>query len=173
MKFVCKITLFVFLVSCQNDNSENKLKFIDTYTCLELMHTDDTYGEWGGDTDIIWVYTSGTDYFANYRRYLGSNQPPPPPPPPKENEKPKKWYDYQKLEIRKDSIQLNKHTEKLVEEAIFELFKNKIKNTQGFSHSGISNSVVLGDSTFIIYDYPSIEWQKFHELKNMLMGEEN
>ncbi|MFD0975405.1 hypothetical protein [Salinimicrobium gaetbulicola] len=197
MKIFLKILFLILLISCDNTGknkipvlnktdslgtksvqiksieqnkqeiktSEKPLDYIDIVNEIELSHTDDKYGEWGGDTDLILIYSNGNQYFANYSRYLGSVEP---PLPPKENEKPKKWYEYKKLDFEIDSLKLNQSDKELIEKTILELLKNKLRNPTSFSHSGISNKIISKDSTLLIRDYPSIEWKSFQELKKVL-----
>ena len=146
-------------------NTEKVLSYIDTFNEIEISQTDDKYGEWGGDSDIIHIYSDGENILADYSRYLGSMEP---PMPPKENEKPKKWYEYDKLKIKIDSIKLDTYEKKLVEEAILDLMKNKIRNRTSFSNFGFHNRVITNDSSLIISDYSSIKWKSFHKLKNEL-----
>ena len=191
MKILLKIVILLLITSCDNiksnkksdidkkkfldtesvendekiSSSEKFLKFIDTINEIEISHTDDKYGEWGGDTDIILVYSNGNQFFANYSRYLGSAEP---PSPPKENEKQKKWYQYKELAFKIDSIKLNQSDKKLIEKTILELLKNKLRNPTSFSNSGINNKIISKDSSLVISDYPSIEWKNFHKLKSVL-----
>jgi len=170
------IMVIPFMVSCvdENKNESNSevknemnisLDFIDKWNQLELAHTDDKYGEWGGDSDVILVYSDGKKIYADYSKYLGSYEP---PMPPKENEKPKKWYEYKMLELKIDSIELNNVEIGLIEKAIVELAKKKINNRTSFSHAGIVNKVISSDSSFIIKDYPSNDWVTFKKLKKKL-----
>ncbi|MFB9054629.1 hypothetical protein ACFFVB_16190 [Formosa undariae] len=153
------------LEKAQNEN-QIELEYIDRWNQIELAQTDDKYGEWGGDSDIILIYSDGEKVFANYSRYLGSYEP---PIPPKENEKQKKWYEYKKLERNIDSIELSFDQILLIENAILELTKTKIKSETNISHSGIVNSVISKDSSLIIKDYPSNKWKSFQRLKNSIM----
>ncbi len=150
------------LEKIQSD-SKTELQYIDRWNQIELSQTDDKYGEWGGDSDIILIYSDGEKVFANYSRYLGSYEP---PMPPEENEKPKKWYEYKKLEVKIDSIELSDDQIGLIENAIIELIKTKIHSETYPSHSGIVNSVISRDSSLIIEDYPSNKWKSFQQLKN-------
>jgi len=149
----------------ETKSSKKPLDYIDIVNEIELLHTDDKYGEWGGDTDLILIYSNENQYFANYSRYLGSVEP---PLTPKENEKPKNWYEYKKLEFKVDSLKLNQSDKELIEKTILELLKNKLRNPTSFSHSGISTKIISKDSTLVIIDYPSIEWKSFQKLKKVL-----
>jgi hypothetical protein len=146
--------------------SESELEYIDRWNQIELAQTDDKYGEWGGDSDIILIYSDGEIVFANYSRYLGSYAP---TMPPKENEKPKKWYEYKKLNRKIDSIELSGDQIGLIENAIIELTKTKINSETYPSHSGFVNSVISRDSSLIIRDYSSNEWKLFQRLKTSIM----
>ena len=181
-KILLTLTIGILLASCTDKKAEikaensvdvkvaknsnkAKLEYIDKWNQIELAHTDDKYGEWGGDTDIILVYSDGKKYYANYAKYLGSYEP---PKPPSENEKIKKWYEYQKLERKIDSIELNSESLQLIKDAIIYLAKKKVTNSSSPSHAGISNSVISKDSSLVIYDYPSDEWKSFKQLKAKL-----
>ena len=164
------------MISCVNENKNPKntdvendvkisLNYVDSWNQIELAQTDDKYGEWGGDSDIILIYSDGKTIFADYSRYLGSYEP---PMPPKENEKPKKWFEYKKLEHKIDSIQLSNKEIGMIENAIMELTKLKLNSNSYPPHSGIVNSVISRDSTLIIEDYPSNKWKPFQQLKKSI-----
>ncbi|AXO79963.1 hypothetical protein DZC78_06030 [Olleya aquimaris] len=145
--------------------SEKEIEYIDRWNQIELAQTDDEFGEWGGNSDIIVIFSDGEKIYANYSRYLGSYEP---PKPPKENEAPKKWYEYKEIESRIDSIELNSEQIELIENAILELTKLKINSKTYPSHSGIVNTVISRDSSLIIEDYPSKEWKSFQNLKKSI-----
>ncbi|MEQ8475362.1 hypothetical protein [Fulvivirga sp.] len=145
--------------------SQIKLEYIDRWNQVELTQTDDEFGEWGGNSDIIVIYSDGEKIYANYSRYLGSYEP---PKPPNENEKTKKWYEYKELEKTIDSVELNSEQIELIESAIIELTKLKINSKTYPAHSGIVNTVISRDSSLIIEDYPSKEWQSFQYLKKSI-----
>jgi len=147
---------------------EFKLEYIDRWNKIELTQTDDEFGEWGGNSDIIIVYSDGEKIYANYSRYLGSYEP---PKPSKENEELKKWYEYKELENTIDSVELNRKQLELIENAIMELTKLKINSKTYPSHSGIVNTVISRDSSLIIEDYPSNKWETFQRLKKSITDE--
>ncbi|MEG3660194.1 hypothetical protein V5097_22480 [Arenibacter palladensis] len=177
-KTIITIFLVTVLVGCSNQSKKEELnnetnilkntslEYIDEWNQIELAHTDDKYGEWGGDSDIILIYSDGKNLYANYSKYLGSRKP---PAPPDLNKKPKKWYEYKKLDFKIDSIIIDKNKTDLVENAILELVKQKVYNSTSFSHSGIKNSVITRDSSLIINDFPSNKWLTFQKLKNFLI----
>ena len=179
MKYIVSILYFVsILVGCGesskknlNSNGElkekNSLEYVDKWNQIELAQTDDKYGEWGGDSDIITIYSDGKALYANYSRYLGSLDP---PPPPRENEEPKIWFEYKELDFKIDSIKLDEGKIKLVEKAIVDLIKQKIQNRSHFSHSGINNSVITRDSSLVIDDFPSGKWLTFQKLKESIIN---
>ncbi len=154
-------------VDVKVDENANKteLEYVDRWNQIELAQTDDKYSEWGGDSDIILIYSDGKEIFANYSRFLGSYEP---PMPPKENERPKKWFEYKKLEHKIDSIRLNNKEIGMIENAIMELTKLKLNSSSYQPHSGIVNSVISRDSSLIIKDYPSNKWKSFQQLKKSL-----
>ena len=147
-----------------NDKSA-ELRYIDEWNSIELAHTNDEYGEWGGDSEIILIYSDGKVYYANYAKYLGE---PGPPEQPKEDEEVKVWYEYKKLERKIDSVELTTEQLLLIKDAIYHLAKEKITKSSMPTHGGIVNSVVSTDSTLIIYDYPSDVWEPFQKLKKTI-----
>ncbi|MRT16168.1 hypothetical protein F3C99_04280 [Vitellibacter sp. q18] len=152
----------------ENIVSDKLLSYIGFLNEIVISHTDDKYGEWGGDTDLIKIYSDGNEIYANYYRFIGSSKP---PMPPKKEEKSKKWYEYKTLESKIDSIKLNEHEKQLVVNAIVELLKSKLNNEDFPAHSGIYNRVISKDSSLIINDYPSIKWESFQKLKTELKTE--
>ncbi|MFC4690926.1 hypothetical protein ACFO5T_10845 [Dokdonia genika] len=181
-KILLTLTIGILLASCADKNAEKEvkksadlnvaenktkieLKYVDSWNQIELAHTDDKYGEWGGDTDIIKIYSDGKKYYADYAKYLGNVGP---PEPPSENAEVKIWYEYKELESKTDSLELNNIELQLIKDAIIYLTKEKINNSSFPTHAGISNSVISRDSTLIIDSYPSDEWKPFQELKRRL-----
>jgi hypothetical protein len=170
-----------FLVVCMTLNSgcdyfketkngsvaDNFLDCVDYQNEIKLSHADDRYGEWGGDTDLILIYSDGNEIYAKYSRYLGSVNP---PPPPKENEGPIIGYEHLKLEFTIDSIKLDYSDRELIEKTIFELLKSRLRNSTALSHSGVYNYVVSKDSSLMVLDYPSIKWENFQKLKAKLVN---
>ncbi|OQD41886.1 hypothetical protein BUL40_13615 [Croceivirga radicis] len=179
MKNLVLILYFLTILSGCKESSKNELdsnreikekislEYVDEWNQIELTQTDDKYGEWGGDSDIITIYSDGKTLYANYSRFLGSLAP---PPPPAENEESKKWFEYKELDFKIDSIKLDKEKIKLVENAIVGLIKQKIQNQSYISHSGIYNSVITRDSSLIIDDFPSGKWITFQELKESIIN---
>lgn len=155
------------IIQTDKAKSEKNIEYIDSWNQIELAHTDDELGEWGGNSDIILIYSDGKKIYANYSRYLGSYDS---PNPPNESEKTKKWYEYKKLEKTIDSVELNSKQIELIQSAIIELTKLKINSKSSFSHSGIINSVISSDSSLIIEDYPSKKWAEFQKLKKSIMN---
>ena len=66
-----------------------------------------------------------------------------------------------------DSLKLNKKEELLVEIAIINLLKNRLRNNN-IPLNGIFNSAISKDSSLILNDYNSFEWNSFVELKARL-----
>ena len=172
-------TLGVLFASCADKETQIKtgnladtkninkveLEYVDKWNQIEFAQTDDKYGEWGGDTEIILVYSDGKKYYANYAKHLGSQEP---LIAPIENKEIKKWYEYKKLDFKIDSVKLDQNKIALVENAILGLVKQKIQNPSYISHSGIYNSVITRDSSLVIDDFPSGKWLDFQKLKNSL-----
>ena len=146
----CLIFLCGYNTYCQTDS--DLLGSFNWSQKVRLFHQDDKCGEWGGDKEIIEVY--GEERGIKIRA------------------------DYKKLIINcKDAIdsvvvkniELNSKHKKLVEECIVELVQYKLNSAQIISHSGIYNSIVFSDSTFVMYHYPSNNWKKFHQLKKSIL----
>ena len=178
-----KLLIGILIAGCvdKNDKVENsqsnnfditdnkrstELRYIDKWNSIELAHTNDEYGEWGGDTEIIKIYSDGKVYYANYAKYLGE---PGPPEPPKEDEEVKVQYEYQKLERKIDSVELTAKQLRFIKDAIYHLAQEKITSSSFPTHGGIVNSVISQDSTLIIDDYPSDEWEPFQKLKKTII----
>ena len=170
------IILSMLLISCVDNNKsanndivdndvKSPLKFIDRWNELELSQTDDKYGEWGGDTDIIKLYSDGKILYADYLRFLGKAGP---PMPPDENGEIKKWYEYKTFERKIDSVKLDDNQIALINKAVIELSKLKLATRTYSSHSGIVNEIMSQDSSFVIVHYPSNEWRAFQELKKSI-----
>ncbi|WP_431471599.1 hypothetical protein I5168_09450 [Nonlabens sp. SCSIO 43208] len=149
-----------------DSNKNDELRYIDKWNSIELAHTNNEYGEWGGDTEIINIYSDGKVYYANYAKYLGE---PGPPDPPKEDEEVKVWYEYKKLNRKIDSVELTANQLRLIKDAIYHLTQEKITTSSFAAHGGIVNSVVSKDSTLIIDSYPSDEWKPFQKLKKTII----
>ena len=168
-KKIITIIFGIILASCAEDNPKNssktELEYIYRWNQIELTHTDDKYGEWGGDTDVIIVYSDGEKYYADYYKFLGSEEP---PKPPSENEITNKWHIFGKLELKIDSIQIKDKEIELIENAIIELTKLKINSQWNPAFIGIRNSVISSDSDLRIIDYPSNKWESFQILKKSL-----
>lgn len=126
---------------------------------IELLQQDDAYGEWGGDVDMIRIYSHEGNSYANYNRYEGKNTPLPPP-----HEMDKEWYKYKTHTIKIDSLKLNEKEKHLVEVAIINLLINKLRNNN-IPLDGIFNSAISKDSSFVLNDYNSFDWHSFIELK--------
>lgn len=153
------------VIKSDEAKSEKEIEYIDRWNQIELAQTDDEFGEWGGNSDIILIFSDGEKLYANYSRYLGTYEP---PKPPKENEILKKWYDYEELESKIDSVELNSEQIELVENAILELTELKINSKSYPANAGIVNKVISRDSSLIIEDYPSKEWKSFQNLKKSI-----
>jgi hypothetical protein len=169
----------ILLTSCLNEykSFENsnitvelnqEIEYINKLEQLELIQTDNVYGEWGGDTDVIKLYSDGKNIYANYARYLGKEGP---PDPFTVNDYSKKWYEFKKLDRKQDSIKLKDRQIVLIKSAILELTKLKIENrTYPSIGGGIVNEVVSRDSSLIIQHYPSNQWKSFQDLKHSFTG---
>ncbi|PWJ42249.1 hypothetical protein [Sediminitomix flava] len=143
-------------IEIQNLNA-SILQFADT---LYLIHRDEMCGEWGGNTERIMIYKVGLDKVtASYSKYsvncdsLIAN--------------PKNYYppNYSNEVVK----ELNRIEVLQLKKVIHELLIARLNNDWIISNSGVHNTVMTSDSTFIIEDYPSIDWSKFHGLKQMIL----
>lgn len=177
MIFKNKIKIFTILlgflvVSCQNQEKsepeKNFLKSLNEWQELQLIQTDDRYGEWGGNTFIFRIYKNADSdsILADYKELEGSPDPPPPPDPDSIT---KPWYDYKPVVIEKKALKLSATEKELIQKSILELTIQKLENEDRLSHSGISNVVIFQDSSLIIKDNPSIKWSNFQKLKKSVL----
>lgn len=130
---------------------------------IELIHTDDECGEWGGNTETILVYRNEYDgqLFIEYKkRIMDCDEDP-------------ITYNERKDYDEKKTIKSTSNDIKLISLCIKELTDMKLSRSYSSSivpHSGIFNKVVSHDSTLIIEDYPSKEWPTFEKLKKRIIG---
>lgn len=172
-KFNIIALLSVFLVlSCDSRDKpkteESFLQSINEWQEIELIQTDDRYGEWGGNTFIFRIYkmADSDSILADYKELEGSQEPPPPPDPDSLRQP---WYNYKPVVMERKGIKLSTTEKELIQKAILELTINKLENKNSISHSGISNTVISQDSTLVIRDYPSIKWSNFQLLKKSVL----
>ncbi len=169
---ILTILLGFLVVSCQNQEKsepeENFLKSLNEWQELQLIQTDNRYGEWGGNTFIFRIYKNADSdsTLADYKELEGSPDPPPPPDP---DSIIKPWYDYKPVVMEKKGMKLSATDKELIQKSILELTIKKLENENRISHSGISNAVIFQDSSLIIKDYPSIKWSNFQKLKKSLL----
>ena len=176
---ICKKKIKIFtiflgflIVSCESQEKsepeENFLKSLNEWQELQLIQTDDRYGEWGGNTFIFRIYKNAdsNSILADYKELEGSPDPPPPPDP---DSIIKPWYDYKPVVMEKKGIKLSAGEKELIQKSVTELTINKLENENRISHSGISNAVIFQDSSLIIKDYPSIKWSNFQKLKKSVL----
>lgn len=177
-KMICKkikviaIILAFLIVSCDSKEKpkagEIFLQSINEWQELQMIQTDDRYGEWGGNTFIFRIYkkTDSDLILADYKELEGSPDPPPPPDP---DSIIKPWYNYKPVVVEKNALKLSAAELELIQKSILELTIQKLENEDRISHSGISNVVIFQDSSLIIKDYPSIKWSNFQKLKKSVL----
>lgn len=175
--------LLLTLLSCKpNTNTsfrpESELEFngeylksLDSYQEIILIQTDDRLGEWGGNTFIVKIYIErdAETIVADYKELEGTREPPLPPSPNESSDSIDNWFGHKSIITEINKIKLTENDKKLIEDAIIELIKHKIRNTDSFGHSGISNRIMYKDSSLIVEDYPSIKWSNFQKLKKSLL----
>ena len=161
------IGLILLLTSCKDQKG---LIIIDEYKDIRLIHTDDRYGEWGGNTFVIRIYkkTNSDHYLADYAEFEGSTKA---VPPPKEGDHYSPWYIYKLIIDQKNEILLDDEQVNLVQSALSELTEIKLLSTNRVVQGGIINEVFLDDSTFFIKENPPSKWNGFQTLRRSLADE--
>lgn len=133
------------------------LEYIE-FQPLIIKYSDTKCGEWGGNVEKIKIerkdYGKPLNALYTYEKIDCSD-------PYNEKSQPN-------ITKRKKVI-LNKVDEKLVLESILELVEIKLGRENIPSHSGIWNSVIIGDSTLIIEDFPSEFIENFGRLRNEIL----
>jgi hypothetical protein len=171
------IVLCSFSIGCNNEIETNSSDWnfdsIQYSTELYLIHSDDRFGEWGGNTFFIRVYR---DYQTNqilldYKEYEGMMGPPPPPHPDSIPNTILEWYETMPVLFEKIRIKASESYLKLIADAIQELIDVKVNNSEFVTMSGKENKVIYSDSTLIIEDYPSTNWDKFQLIRKKLESE--
>ena len=71
----------------------------------------------------------------------------------------------------KNRIKANENYLKLIAGAIQELLEIRINNSEHVTMSGVVNRVLNSDSSLIIVDYPSTNWDKFQTVRNKIEKE--
>lgn len=126
---------------------------------IELNHSDDKCGEWGGDSETIFVYQKdckGEFYIKYKKRIMDCKEDP--------------IIHYQRKDFDKEkTVLLTKEDRILIELCIKELTEMKLSNPNVIAHSGIENRVTFSDSTLVIKDYPSKKWLAFNRLKEHIL----
>src|SRR6218665_880875 len=140
----------VLISSCQTENKQNALLYVNHFNKLEFLTVDDKCGEWGGDEKQLVIYRDDFKgpLLADY------------------SEKTKTCGNGSEQKITKSikRIKITEEENNLIIESINELCKNKMAREDYPSHSGIFNRIMLSDSSMIITDFPSVELKKFGEL---------
>ena len=124
---------------------------------LTIIYSDEECGEWGGNIETIKIeredFGKPLNAFYTYKE-MDCSAP----------------YDKSQLNIKKTrKVELTEVGEKLALEAILELVEIKLSRENIPSHSGIWNSVIIGDSTLIIDDFPSEFIESFGKLRNEIL----
>ena len=135
---------------------------------LYLIQTDDKFGEWGGDTYLVRIYRGiqSGNLIIDYIEYKGKVGP---QIPPDSNSKLIiDWFTGQPILFEKKGTIANDEFLNLISNAINELIITKVNNGEFVAMAGVVNQVMFSDSSLIIRDYPSTNWDKFHILKNKL-----
>lgn len=165
--------LFLVLVllmnnACSNQERDKGFNFSSVQYKNELImyQTDDKFGEWGGDTYFVRLYrhNQSKELMVDYTKYQGYAGPPSPPDPNAKEQM--NLFSGQPIEFERKNIVASNQLLSLVSKSIQELMSARLNNDKYVVMFGISNHVMCSDSTLWIRDYPSISWDKFHELIN-------
>ncbi len=152
------ILFFLSFITTYSQNEKEVFEYLEWCPNIQFIHINDNCGEWGGDKEIINIYKVECrgKILADYEKITRNCS---------EDE------DKQREnKIEKVYIELTIDEKKLVNECIEELIRAKLTNRTFITHSGIHNSIIFKDSTFIIKDYPSINWKTFENLKERLLN---
>lgn len=168
------ILLFCILaLGCKEKSSSNLVSStfdsVKNNNELYLIQTDDRFGEWGGNTFVIRVYRnySNDALLMDYMEFEG-NAGAPPPPDPSSNLK-FKWFSGQPLVNQKIKMIATDRELHLLSQAIEEMLHTKINNDAPIAMAGVVNRIMYSDSSFILEDYPSTNWDEFQKLKHVLL----
>ncbi len=169
------ILLFITLIGCGNKNNPNTYDWnfdsVQLNKELYLFQTDDRFGEWGGNTYLVRLYRSHQEnkLKIDYKEYEGQVGPPEPPDP---NSSLKlNWFSGQSILNEVLGIDASNEELNLISNAIQELIKTKVNNDELVSMSGVVNRIMYSDSSMIVEDYPSTNWEQFQKLKHQLLNE--
>lgn len=174
-KLLVVIVFVLMNIKCTNQ-SQAKIELwnfdsIQLNNELYLIQTDDKFGEWGGDTYLFRIYRSKqtNKLLIDYIEYKGKAGPP--TPPDQDSELKFNWHSGQPKLFEKYGITTNAEYLSLISNAVSELIKSRVNNNEVITMSGVVNRVMYSDSTLIIEDYPSNNWNEFHILKNKVKNE--
>ena len=160
------------IVGCKNsvesDSHNWKFESIQYQNELYLIQRDDRFGQWGGNTYLIRVYRENQkeQILIDYKEYEGKVGPPEPPHPDSIPNTIIEWLDREPILKEIKRVEASDNYLKLIGDAIQELIEIRINNKGYPTMSGVSNRVIYSDSTLIISDYPSTNWDKFQIIKN-------
>lgn len=172
-----KIISFVLLLSvgplgCIGDQQSNLNKWnyhsIGYTNELYLMQTDDRYGEWGGNTFFLKIYREHEtkQILMDYTEYEGREGPRQPPNPDSIPSTILEWLEQEPIVTKKTRIKVSAKYQRLIADAIQELIELRVNNDQFVAMSGVVNSVIYSDSSLVVKDYPSTDWEGFQIIRN-------
>ncbi|MDF1697948.1 MAG: hypothetical protein P1U56_19025 [Saprospiraceae bacterium] len=164
--------LFSLLLGCKHTKKQKQSDWnfdsIQFNKELYLIHTDDRFGEWGGNTYFVRVYRHNQTQklTIDYKEYQGQMGPQEPPHP--SSDPVLQRFSGQPIVKQSLNIQATEHELNLISAAVQELMTIKINNDEQMSMAGVMNRILFSDSTLIIEDYPSTNWEAFQKLKRVL-----
>jgi hypothetical protein len=169
--------MYSLAIGCNNSVQSNysnwNFESIQYQKELYLIQTDDRFGEWGGNTYLIRVYRENQteQILLDYKEFEGKPGPPQPPHPDSIPITILEWLEREPVLNEKNRIKANENYLKLIAGAIQELMEIRINNSEYVTMSGVVNRVLNSDSSLIIVDYPSTNWEKFQTVRNKIKKE--
>lgn len=174
-QFLSLALLVIIYNGCSNQTKEKNevLNFSSIQFDNELImfQTDDKFGEWGGDTYYLKMYrnSKSKQLMIDYIEYRGKAGPPEPPNPKSKEQV--NWFSGKPIQFEKKKLLATKELLMLISNSIQQLISARINNAENIAMSGIQNHIMCSDSSILISDYPSINWDKFHKTIDMIRNE--
>ncbi len=145
-----------FKVSEEIKNN-SPLNYIESYSKLSLETINERCGEWGGDKELIIIYRDLRQdiFYADYFKEIINCDDP--------------YADSSKNNMTyAKRITMDLAAQKLAKECVEQLVEFKLQDRKIPVHSGINNSAIISDSSFILNYYPSRNWDLFFKLRDRL-----
>jgi hypothetical protein len=156
--------LVVLLNSCSFNVGHEKrfnspINYIESYATLRLETINTKCGEWGGNKEVNIVYRDlrQETFYADYIKEIIDCEDP--------------YADSSKnIVTYAKRIEMDIKAQLVARKCINQLVDLKLSERHVPVHSGIYNSVFVSDSSLILEDYPSRNWESFFELRDKLIN---